>query len=255
MERLVPYSDTEEESVTEPLSVELSSRKRKRRPQEWKKNIKKVKHQAGKQYRDRHGKLVPAKKVENLRDCEKFCKLKCARKVSLSERESLLLSFYQLSQNEKYHYLLRTTERCEAKRKTTGKEISRKSFTFRYFLLLREQKIQVCKKFFLGTLAISQKPVYTAHNNKIPMTDIPGKDGRGQYSKASRVSDEQKQAVRDHINSFPRAESHYCRAKTRKEYLETDMNQQIMYELYCEACQRAGIVSVKLSMYRNIFNT
>ncbi|KAF2882424.1 hypothetical protein ILUMI_23743 [Ignelater luminosus] len=41
-----------------------------------------------------------------------------------------------------------------------------------------------------------------------------------------------KQLVRDHVNSFPGIDSHYCRARTQREYVESTLNIKKMYELY-----------------------
>ena len=56
------------------------------------------------------------------------------------------------------------------------------------------------------------------------------------------------------MESFPRAESHYCRAVTQKEYLSSDLNITRMYEMYQEECISNNTEPVKQSMYRSIFS-
>ena len=46
--------------------------------------------------------------------------------------------------------------------------------------------------------------------------------------------------VRDHINSFPRIASHYCRSNTKREYLESSLNLSKMYKLYRNKSINAG---------------
>jgi hypothetical protein len=68
-----------------------------------------------------------------------------------------------------------------------------------------------------------------------------------------------------HIQSFPRVESHYCRARTSKEYLEDGLNLSRMYELFLQQRQRAAKDDtvnvgtfkepVSKAMYSHIFNT
>ena len=82
-----------------------------------------------------------------------------------------------------------------------------------------EDSFRVCKIFYLSTLAISQKMVDNVHQKKNELTGILKLDGRGKYDKRAKVSDEQKNGVISHIDSFPVIESHYCRAKTNKKYL------------------------------------
>jgi len=59
--------------------------------------------------------------------------------------------------------------------------------------------------------------------------------------------------ARDHINSFPRVESHYCRASTIKQYLDSTLSVELMYCMYCKNYKDRSPVS--LHMYREIFNT
>lgn len=40
--------------------------------------------------------------------------------------------------------------------------------------------------------------------------------------------------VKEHINSFPKVESHYCRRDSSKLYLSSDLNKAVMYRLYTD---------------------
>lgn len=50
---------------------------------------------------------------------------------------------------------------------STAKTSFRRKFSFKYFLYSKGEEIQVCKPFYLGTLSISQKPIYDVHLTKI----------------------------------------------------------------------------------------
>ena len=76
-------------------------------------------------------------------------------------------------------------------------------------------------------------------------------------------SDADIKAVREHISSFPRVESHYCRAQSQKEYLEDGLNISRMYNLFVDqranACENVNDTAtytetVSKQMYTNIFN-
>ena len=67
--------------------------------------------------------------------------------------------------------------------------------------------------FYLPTLAISQKMVHNVHQKKNKLTDMLKLDG---HDKHTKVSDEQKNGVISHIDSFPVIKSRYCRAKKNK---------------------------------------
>lgn len=66
-----------------------------------------------------------------------------------------------------------------------------------------------------------------------------------------KISLEKEKEVIDHINKFPRVESHYCRAKTKKQYLEPNLNITKMYNLYNKETEKPE----KESYYRHIFCT
>ena len=110
-----------------------------------------------------------------------------------------------------------------------------------------EKSFRVCKSFYLSTLAVSQKMVCNVHQKKDQATGIVKPNGRGRK--------EQKKGVLEHINSFPVVESHYCRAKTNKKYLEAGLNIEKMYDLYKEKCEKEKQPYVKSSFYRYVFNT
>ena len=86
----------------------------------------------------------------------------------------------------------------------------RRKFTFKYYLYIKGEKLQVCKSFYLGTLAISQKPVYTAHSTKNVETNTPAPDKRGTNKNSRRLPEGDPDVAREHIKSFPVVESHYC---------------------------------------------
>ena len=75
----------------------------------------------------------------------------------------------------------------------------------------------------MKTLDVCQKRVINYHKTKDPATGTPRPITQGKHVK-KKTPEEQITAIKEHINSFPRVESHYCRAETHKEYLETDLS-------------------------------
>ena len=73
--------------------------------------------------------------------------------------------------------------------------------------------------------------VYNVHQKKNELTGMLILDGRGKHDKHAKVSDKQKNGFIPHIDSFPVIESHYCRAKTNKKYLEAGLSIQKMYDI------------------------
>ena len=89
---------------------------------------------------------------------------------------------------------------------------------------------------------------------KDPVNGTTKRDGRGKHRRSS-VTDECRMRVIEHITSFPFIDSHYCRAKTNKHYLEAGLNIEKMYHLYEEEASTKGYNAFKSSYYRYILNT
>lgn len=63
-----------------------------------------------------------------------------------------------------------------------------------------------------------------------------GTDNRGKHqNKPTKISNDVLESVRDHINSFEKVESHYCRASLSREYLDETLNINKMYSMYKES--------------------
>nr|CAH7765201.1 unnamed protein product [Callosobruchus chinensis] len=60
------------------------------------------------------------------------------------------------------------------------------------------------------------------------------KDKRGRHGNHYRVGDDIKQSVRNHINSIPRIESHYCRSHSTKEYIDGSKSIADLHRDYIE---------------------
>lgn len=242
-------------SVQRPPSHGGNTRKRKRNSDTWKQNIRKKRRQSGKTYTNSKGKNVLAKEVKTKKDCANHCRFKCSKNFTEEDRKKIFSKFWDLDQTEQKHFINKTTERHEKQRCRTNKgKDSRKSFSYFYhFCIIEGTQIRVCKEFYLTTLDISARRVSYLHETKDPETSVPSTSKWGIHTK-KKLSNECKESVRDHINSFPRIESHYCRSVTRKEYFESSLNLQKMYELYQTHCEENEIAPGKLHVYRDIFN-
>lgn len=111
---------------------------------------------------------------------------------------------------------------------------------------------------FLRTFSISEKVVQTV-SLKLQNSPAFMADRRGKHtSRPARISDEVKECINDHISSFPLVESHYTRERTKKKYLDSDLNISKMYRLYKEwvtekvVCEDAKNATFR--QYNDIFN-
>ncbi len=115
--------------------------------------------------------------------------------MSLSERNSIFKSYYACDHSSKNAFIIRTSERNI---KSANSSNSR-SFSYKYFCVLGNGKIRVCKTFYLATLVISKERVYNAPKNKDLISCIVPVSKSGKHVK-KEVSAYDKDFVRNTLN-------------------------------------------------------
>ena len=129
-----------------------------------------------------------------------------------------------------------------------------RSFKRHYYLKKGDKKVKVCKPFFEATLDVKPRVIQhlmeKARDSPTPVSDL-----RGRHKPGNTLNKERVRYVKDHINSFPTVESHYCRSSTKRQYLARNLSVQKMFELYKRRCAQDGETPVAVHMYRKIFNT
>ncbi|KAK7106444.1 hypothetical protein V1264_017700 [Littorina saxatilis] len=138
-------------------------------------------------------------------------------------------------------------ETMTPKKKT--RQVARK-----FFLTVDGEKVQVCKRFFLGTLSVGHAYVQHALGNAQDGV-FSGQDGRGKHTPGNKTSEEDRRRVRKHIESFPCLESHYCRKSSGRKFLDETLSIKEMYRLFTQDCASEGVVPVSSSIYRQTFVT
>ena len=232
-------------------------RKRSRHESNWKNNKRKRLRQSGQEYTDSKGTQQRARKLHFRQHCHGKCIFKCTEKIGQSRQQMIFEHFWMLPDAEKAHFYAQTTTRCDKKRTRVADSItavSRRHYSFRYYLFAeKDVKVRVCKAFYLSTLDISQTRVAYFHSNK-QQSGLPRESQKGRHRVVSDLSKQLKDNIRNHINSIPRIASHYCRARTSKEYVEGSLNLSRLYAMYVEKSTAEGSEIAKESMYREIFN-
>jgi len=216
-----------EEPVGEAKAPTTDKPKRRKRqhtnPLDWEKNMNKIKREAGQSY---FGK----KKIEeswcydipkNERELKSRCKCKsqqnkyCAE-LSDAERNSIFQKFWKMDWNAKKVFVsMLTVTKDVARRRPTDsvKKKPRENTVFYYLPTSSNEKKKVCKVMFLNTLSVGEMQIRSWIREK-PETaerEIAIAPPRSQKIYLSMV---------DFLKRLPQMESHYCRARTKKTYLE-----------------------------------
>ncbi|CAG9826481.1 unnamed protein product [Diabrotica balteata] len=225
------------------------SRKRKRNEQNWKRNIAKSRKQRGEAYLSSRGKYVPGVVMKDA--CLATCKRKCTEKFSYEERLSIFRRYYQLESYErKRDFINGHTEKKDKKWHTA--EQSRRQKTILFYLPKNSNRIQVCKTMFINTLGI-RKGIVDIAMKKRTEENTTLVDNRGKHTKKI-TSPAILASVKNHIEKFPVVSSHYCRSKTQRKYLSSDLNITIMYSLYKKECGENNQTPANSAIYRKVFS-
>ncbi|XP_039293223.1 uncharacterized protein LOC120353480 isoform X1 [Nilaparvata lugens] len=232
--------------------IQRKSRKRVRRPETWKKNMMKMKKRSGKEYENSRGNFVEKKSLKN--GCSDKCRIGCTNKINNDERQMILDRFWDIGdQTQQRNFVINHLEVIEPKYRYQ-REGSNRGKNYAYYFDLNSSRTRVCKTFFLNTLSISNTFVNTALSKKDEMGIVQG-DLRGKHVNHKKVDDSIKKGIREHIDSFCRIESHYCRADSKREYIDGGLTIASMYRMYKEKKMSEGELYGKPYLYETIFNT
>ncbi|XP_039296243.1 uncharacterized protein LOC111058861 isoform X2 [Nilaparvata lugens] len=242
---VIPDSDSD---TTEPSTKRV--RKRFRNVSQWKKNAAKLKRNSGQAYVNSRGKSIDAKSVKPSCDLRK-CRLKCSSKISEEQRALILNRFYDLGDvTRQRDWILKNIEKIEPKYRY-AKEGSNRAFNVAYFLFCDENKIQVCRTFFLNTLNISKTVVSTAL--KKFKNNFLEPECRGKHENRKKNDDLLIQGMKDFINSIPRVESHYLRNQTAREYIDGGKTLSDIHRDYQNECLRQNLPHGNYTAFRKVF--
>ena len=152
--------------------------------------------------------------------------------------------------NSQHRYLNSLIHETEKAVKRTKAFISRRHKTREYYLIKNYERIQVCQKFFLAILDISD----TVIKNLLKKRDehnVLEDDRRGKHSPSVKRPQCNREFTIEHINSFPRIPFHYIRKDTKKEYLDLISPKSMTF--YLQKCKEENVSAEKI-FYRNIFH-
>jgi len=242
---IVASSNAPEAASSSESAVPSRGRKRRSDPSMWKQNIRKRMRNSGQAYTAFSGKPVDRRQLK-MHTCGQ-CSNHCNERLPKELREEIFSKYWGMNDYSRQRDFI-----CNHVLKKKTSNAARRSANFAYFFTVGQQQIQVCKQVFLATLNVGERTVRYALDH----TDGHGNsriDKRGKHAPGIKKLPEQRQAVRDHIASFPALESHYTRARSAKKYLEATLNVRKMYELYKQQCADRQEEPVLESYYRSVF--
>jgi len=185
---------------------------------------------------------------------ENVCKTKCKKEcAAISETERLAIFnkyWYELiDYNRKRDYLLSCMEKSPIKRTYVLHETNR-SYTFRYFVCVDNVEKEVCRKFILSTLDISEKLLRYTLDNSIDLY-VSKHDNRGKQPAKNKTSKVIMGNVDRFIQMCPAVPSHYFRGSSSKKYITNYFDSlEHVYKVYIEDCKLKNKPSVSCGVFK-----
>ncbi|KAJ8937541.1 hypothetical protein NQ314_011800 [Rhamnusium bicolor] len=151
------------------------------------------------------------------------CKLLCSTKFPDDVRSELFKKYWAMGSLQRQRdYLSSCVEPLQIKYRRikvdNTREPRRQNCSFS--LLNDGKTIRVCKTFIINTLGITERTIRTVIQAKSSGVGIIPEDRRGKHNNQMKMHQEMLDSIRTHINSIPRIESHYLRAKTTREFID-----------------------------------
>lgn len=251
------------------LSHKKRQNKASKDPKKYKRNINKELRMKGENYlgyrRDRKAKINETFKVKQ--DVFKparsmkppctsaFCKkskLRSCDNINEEQRKHLFENFWQNMNWEQRRSFITSHVNKIPKKMTKNPESSKRTDSRTYVLTIDNVRHQVCKKMFLATLGIKDWFI----RYWLTKTDcaMPPDSSTSTSNRRNPKKIEDHKYIEKFLADLPKMPSHYCRAKTSREYLEpvfTNMTQ--LYKTYKENCELEGRECPGRKLFDKIF--
>lgn len=182
----------------------------------------------------RKKKIIPAKKCCTIEDC---CRAKCHIFCPPTTQVELFESVHTLTKEAQEQIIFSgiSIKQKLAERKgrsKTGKQHFR-DITALYQIKINNEPVKICKKMFQCVFGLSRGKldIMVTKVKKSDGTSLPLGDMRGRHEPKNKMN-KQRKKMKEHIERYPKYESHYTRRDTSKKYLPSYLNVKKMYDEY-----------------------
>lgn len=243
----VSHDDNSDGDVPEPSR----GRKRTRNPAVWKKNVAKHKRNVGEAYIS-----VKTNRHVAARAIGPPCADGCFDRVGREGIRAIFEAFWALGDYELQNaYIQKLVKTVPIKRKRTLAEVSRRSHTFLYSVMINGASHSVCKRGFASMHGLSLSRVESA-SKKMTLTGTLITDKRGRRVPQNKIVGMQADRVREHIKLLPAMSCHYSRFKApHRRYLDSSLTIKKLYDSYVEWMEKehSNEPFVTFSYYSDVF--
>lgn len=187
-------------------------------------------------------------KLEIKPPCGEKCPKKCSYKFTPVHRDSINNMYRILNKESQGIFIKGMVDTKEVKTRRTSQRVNAKrSLSYAYHLKdSNDDRIEVCKTFFLSTLGYNAKNDCRVLNILKRHVDDQ-KDKRGKYTRENKID---RDIIKNPVLKYNPAISHYRREHAPKRlYLPSDINMTEMYKIFCET---EPDTKVSIETYRHV---
>ncbi|ESO99436.1 hypothetical protein LOTGIDRAFT_158521 [Lottia gigantea] len=233
------------------------SRRGKRIPLQWDRNVNQILRIKGKSYRgvkrSEDGRYCQAavKRERKLKDrkCSKACALsKRCGEFSEEDRLSILNRFWgELTWKQKKVFVANMVDQVKMVERKKRAEDSRKKNSYRYHLKKNDARTVVCRN-----VDLQDKTVYEWVKN---VDDGIPKEPAIRKPRESTIQVNKVNKAKQFLQDLPKLPSHYCRSTSKKSYLEpifTTFSE--LFKVYVDDCKQENKPFLRRKAFRSLFD-
>lgn len=186
----------------------------------------------------------PLREMKQLgKPCNSVCVHQCTKIINEAQRAQILKYFHGLEDPNLQRLFIQKCVERDAEKESD-------SVYHRYFFTINRRRIRVCKLFFISTLAIKPSFILEALNADFGKEPAKEKEKEDKKSNPKIV-----EGVINHIKSIPRIISCNIDKNGEREYIETSINVETMYQLYIKYSKTHNYPQATFEVYSEVFTS
>lgn len=151
--------------------------------------------------------------------CNRHIAVNCRKRFTDKDRQAVHQEYWKTGSYEKQRqFIVNMVKTSEPKVSKRSGATSPRSVVRKFFLPLKGDVIPVCKDFFMNTLNIKKRTNQCALSKKLFSLTCVG------HIIQVTLSTAQLQAIKTHIESYPKMDGHYVREQSKRQYLGAELN-------------------------------
>ena len=231
-----------------------ASRKRMSNIPARKKIVRQKLRNSGQQYVRTDGSVAQARSLGPVCSCRK----QCMTTLTHDHCQGLFNNFWALSDFNQQNAFLFGIHAVKPGRRYVDSRDSRRQFTFLFYVTDSSgQSVRVCKQAFLSIFGLqnSRGRINNIMTQIVSGSGTPRTDNRGKHSsRPNRTASSIVDDMKNHIDSFPKYDSHYSRKDNIvRKYLGAELSIKKMYDLFVARCKESKRPAGSRDSYRRIF--